>query len=103
MTRARNWLEKIGRDRAKRPASKKIFHPRPRVTPPSVHWEGDTFVVTAPELERIVAGVIGSESMIVRGQLKRQLHRLGVDRALMKAGVKAGDRVRCGDFEWEWQ
>jgi GTP-binding protein len=103
MTQVHNGLGKIGRDKAARPALKKVFHPRPKVTPLAVHREGDTFVVTAPELERIVAGVRGADSQVIRGQLKRQLHQMGVDRALMKAGVKAGDRVRCGDFEWEWQ
>jgi GTP-binding protein len=103
MTQALNWLGKIGRDKAARPAPKKVFHPRPKVTPLAVYREGDTFVVTAPELERMVAGVRGADSLVIRGQLKRQLHQMGVYRALMKAGVKAGDRVRCGDFEWEWQ
>jgi hypothetical protein len=27
---------------------------------------------------------------------------LGVSRALEKAGVKPGDRVRCGSLEWDW-
>lgn len=30
------------------------------------------------------------------------LKRIGVDRALKKAGIKGGDRVRCGTFEFEW-
>ncbi len=30
------------------------------------------------------------------------LKRIGVDRALKKAGVQNGDRVRCGEFEFEW-
>jgi GTP-binding protein len=30
------------------------------------------------------------------------LKRIGVDRALKKAGIKPGDRVRCGSFEFEW-
>lgn len=30
------------------------------------------------------------------------LKRIGVDRALKKAGVKSGDRVRCGEYEFEW-
>jgi GTP-binding protein len=80
---------------------KKVFRPQPRATGAGVHKEGDTFVVVAPELERIVArrGVTSSE---LHQQLKRQLARLGVSRALEKAGVKPGDRVRCGNLEWEW-
>jgi len=30
------------------------------------------------------------------------LKRIGVDRALKKAGIRNGDRVRCGSFEFEW-
>jgi len=101
MTQVFNLLEKTGHEAAARPAPKKIFQPRPKVSTPAVHREGDTFVVTAPELERIVAGMREADS-VVRGQLKRQLKRMGVARALAKAGIKAGDRVRCGDFEWEW-
>jgi GTP-binding protein len=102
MTQVFNLLERTDHEAAARPAPKKLFHPRPRVSTPAVHREGDTFVVTAPELERIVAGM-GEAAPVVRGQLKQQLKRMGVARALAKAGAKAGDRVRCGDFEWEWQ
>jgi GTP-binding protein len=31
-----------------------------------------------------------------------RLRRLGVDRALTRAGVRAGERVRIGDFEFEY-
>ena len=102
MTQVFNLLERTEQGAATHPVPKKIFHPRPRVTTPAVHREGDTFVVTAPELERIVAGMREADP-VVRGQLRRQLQRKDVVRALTKAGVKAGDRVRCGDFEWEWQ
>ena len=80
---------------------RKVFRPQPRGIGISVHKEGDTFVVVAPELERIIArtDVTSSE---VHWQLKRQLTRSGVSKALKKAGVKPGDRVRCGNLEWEW-
>ena len=81
---------------------KKIFRPQPRGIGASVHKEGDTFVVVAPELERIVART-DMTSPGVHRQLKRQLARLEVGRALEKAGVKPGDRVRCGNLEWEWE
>jgi len=80
---------------------KKIFHPQPRVASPSVHKEGDTFVIVAPELERIVAKSDVSSPEVL-GQIRRQFTRLGVSRALGKAGVKPGDKVRCGSLEWEW-
>ena len=54
-----------------------------------------------PELERIIAGSDLSNPQ-VRGQLRGQFDRLGVSKALEKAGVKPGDKVRCGELEWEW-
>ena len=79
----------------------KVFRPQPKGIGSRVHKEGDTFVVVAPELERIVART-DVTSPGVRWQLKRQLVRLGVSKALEKAGIKPGDRVRCGDLEWDW-
>lgn len=77
---------------------RKVFRPQPRRIDISVHKEGNTFVVMAPGVERIVArtGVASSE-------VQRQLQKLGVSKALEKAGAKPGDRVRCGNIEWEWQ
>jgi len=80
---------------------KKVFRPQPKGVGPSVHKEGDTFVVVAPELGRIFArtDITGPGA---RWQLESLLQRLGVSKALEKAGVKPGDRVRCGNLEWEW-
>ena len=64
---------------------RKVFRPQPRGIGTSVHKEGDTFVVVAPELERIVART-GETSPRVHWQLRRQLARLGVTKALQKAG-----------------
>jgi len=80
---------------------KKVFRPQPRGMAATVHKEGDTFVIVAPALERIVAKADVS-SYEVRGQLKKRFARLGVIKALEKAGVKPGDKVRCGSLEWEW-
>ncbi|MBI4266868.1 MAG: GTPase ObgE [Chloroflexi bacterium] len=78
----------------------KVFRPRPKVSL-SVRKEGGVFVLEAPELERFVArgGLTGDE---IRWQLRRHFARLGVNKALEKAGIKAGDRVRCGNLEWVW-
>ena len=80
---------------------RKVFRPRPRDRGTRVSKEGETFVIQAPELERIVAmrGVTESE---LSAQLRRLLSRAGIARELEKAGIKAGDRVRCGTVEWEW-
>jgi len=79
----------------------KVFHPQPRRKVVKVHKEVDTFFVEVPELERIIAGSDLSNPQ-VRGQLRGQFDRLGVSKALEKAGVKPGDKVRCGELEWEW-
>ncbi|MFC1972095.1 DUF1967 domain-containing protein [Chloroflexota bacterium] len=79
---------------------KKVFRPKPVDARSGVHKEGDTFVVVAPELERLVAGS-DTGSTEVRGQLRQRVTRIA-GKALEKAGVKPGDKVRCGDLEWEW-
>ena len=86
---------------AGRKIPRKVFRPQPKGVGPSVHKEGDTFVVAAPELERIFART-DITSPGGRWQLEGLLKRLGVSKALEKAGVKSGDRVRCGNLEWEW-
>ena len=87
--------------RAEKRVARKVFRPQPRVAGASVHKEGDTFVIVAPQLERIVAGT-DIPSHEVLWQIRRQLIRMGVSKALEKAGVKPGDKVRCGNLEWEW-
>ncbi|MCX7912608.1 MAG: GTPase ObgE, partial [Dehalococcoidales bacterium] len=62
---------------------------------------GDEFIIEAPELERLHGGPnTGREELI--WQLDYQLRRLGIDRALERAGAQAGARLRLGDFTWEW-
>ena len=80
---------------------KKVFHPQPRVTSASVRKEGDTFIVVAPGLERIVARMDMSRPEVY-WQIRRRLDKLGVSQALKKAGARPGDKVRCGNLEWEW-
>ena len=80
---------------------KKVFRPHPRSVSATVHKDGDTFVVVAPGLERITAGM-DVTSREAYQQLRKRLARLGVSKSLEKAGIKPGDRVRCGELEWEW-
>ena len=98
-----NRLEelKARREAAEPAVARKVFQPRPKVDGISVHRDGDTYVVAAPGLERLTTrgGTSGAE---LRWQLKRYLTRLGVNRALERAGVRSGDKVRCGSLEWEW-
>lgn len=80
---------------------KKVFRPQPKGASLSVHKEGNTYIVLADGLERIAAGV-GGDSHEVLLQLKRRLAKMGGIRALEKAGVRPGDKIRCGSLEWEW-
>jgi GTP-binding protein len=82
-------------------AAVKVFRPRPKEPGVTVRKQDGEYVVSAPELERVIAGPGASPSEI-RWQLNNQLSRLGVNKALIKAGVKPGDKIRCGDMEWEW-
>jgi GTP-binding protein len=102
MEEALRVLDRVTADAgAVRKAPRKVFRPRPGGAGASVRREGDVFVLVAPELERIIAKA-GTTDSEIRGQLAGQFTRLGVNKALEKAGVKPGDKVRCGSLEWEW-
>ncbi|MBI4286124.1 MAG: GTPase ObgE [Chloroflexi bacterium] len=79
----------------------KVFRPQPRRRRFTINREDNAFVIAVPELERIVAGT--PDATMALGQLRARLDRIGVRKALEKAGIKPGDRVRCGDFEWLWE
>ena len=91
----------VAREETREKVPRKVFHPKPKIGRPSVYKEGSAFVVVVPGLERIVAGVEMADAE-VRRQLKQRLTRLGVSKTLEKAGIKPGDKVRCGDLEVEW-
>lgn len=99
---AGSLLEKTGkRILAGKKVPAAVFRPQPKQTEVTISKDGDTCVINSPDLERIIAGV-DMTSDEVRRQLQRPMTRYGVTRALEKAGVKPGDKVRCGDYEWEW-
>jgi GTPase len=79
----------------------KVFRPLPRHKQVAISRDGDVFVVSEPELERIVSRVDMTDSTI-QGQVLGQMTRLHVDKALEKAGIKRGNVIRCGAAEWEW-
>jgi GTP-binding protein len=81
--------------------SMKVFRPKPREERVKVNKVGDEFIVSAPALERIKGGA-GVSPAELRWQLNHQFKRLGIDKALEKAGVNAGDKIRCGNLTWEW-
>jgi GTP-binding protein len=80
----------------------KVFRPEPRQPKVKVSRAGEEFVIDAPDLGRIKGGA-GVTPAELRWQLDYQFRRLGIDKVLEKAGVKAGDKVRLGELSWEWQ
>ncbi|MBN1643978.1 MAG: GTPase ObgE [Dehalococcoidales bacterium] len=79
----------------------KIFRPRPRHSRVEITRKDEAFVIAMPDLERIVARVDMTDQ-VVKGQVRGQITRWGIDKELEKAGVRYGYKVRCGNIEWEW-
>ncbi len=62
---------------------------------------GGVFALRGKYVERVSAMLdVALPEAVQRYQ--NTLKRIGVDRALKKAGIQDGDRVRCGAFEFEW-
>ncbi|MCM2304599.1 MAG: GTPase ObgE [Elusimicrobia bacterium] len=62
---------------------------------------GGSFILRGKFVERASAMLDVSLPEAIN-RYQHTLKRIGVDRALKKAGVQSGDRVRCGEFEFEW-
>lgn len=82
-------------------APEKIFRPRYKDTGISIHREGDTFIIEAPGLARVGSGTSETTPELL-GYVRDQLVRMNYERLLRRAGIKPGDKVRCGSVEWEW-
>ena len=78
-----------------------VLRPKP-VTASVVRKEDGVFVVRDPAVERIAA-ILDPEDWQAQTQFYARLRRLGVVRALERAGIAEGDTVRIGEFEWEWE
>jgi GTP-binding protein len=75
---------------------------RPVVEDPiEVSREGDAFRVRSSRAERIVAQASFDDQRAVR-RLQQQLRSLGVEAALRRQGVQAGDEIRIGDGAFEY-
>jgi GTP-binding protein len=80
---------------------KVIFRPKPREGDISILKEKGVYILKALGIECIIARV-DMNNPVVRSQVFTQISRSGGKKALEKAGIKPGDKVRCGDYEWEW-
>jgi len=98
-----NLFEVVAEERARAAAEAPlatVLRPRParRV---QVEKQDGAFIVRGEAPERAVAQ-LGVEPPEARVELARRLRRMGVDGALKRAGVKAGDRIRIGEAVLEW-
>ena len=101
MAAAMTMLDKLAtRQATVTGAARKVFRPQPREAA-SVWKDGEVYVVEVAGMARLITpgGVATSE---VSWNLKKRLARLGVSKTLEKAGIKPGDKVRCGNIELEW-
>jgi len=67
-----------------------------------VEADGDVFVVRGQRIERLAAQT-DFENEESAQRFQRDLGRMGIDEALRRAGVAAGDTVRIGAVELEWE
>ena len=79
-----------------------VIRPKPRSRLPLVSKEGDIFVVSSPQAERL-AVLPDLRQFRAKIQLRAELERLGVIKALEAAGVRRDDTVRIGSREMQWE
>ena len=77
------------------------LHPRGTVIGLSVEEVAGAFVIHSPGLERMVAGS-DIKNPEVRRQIGRRISSPRLRHVIERAGIKAGDKIRIGDFEWIW-
>ena len=102
LARVQELVEQIQKEPSGIPEEPVVLRPGPREPRISVVKEGDVYVITAPRVERLV-GLADLRQFRARLQLRQELAKLGVVRALEEAGVEPGEYVRIGDTEILWE
>ena len=100
MTLAAAMLKDMPAERARTDGKRRAAR-APARRPGKVRKVGAVYVVDNEAATRLVGGT-DLNAWAGRVQLKAQLDRLGVSRALKRAGAKIGDTVQFGDIELEW-
>lgn len=77
------------------------LHPRGMTPGLSVEQNDGVFIIHSSGLERMVAGSDISNPE-VRRQIGRRISSPRLRHVIERAGIKAGDKIRIGDFEWMW-
>jgi GTP-binding protein len=78
-----------------------VLHPKGREPGLTIEERDGAFIVHSPGLERLVAGSNVRDSE-VRRQIGNRLNNPRIRHVLERAGLKPGDKIRIGDFEWIW-
>lgn len=68
----------------------------------TLNREDEIFVVKGKEIERHLA-MTNFESEEGLHRFQKILNVMGIDDALLAQGIKIGDKVKIGDFEFEWE
>ena len=68
----------------------------------AVHQDGNVWVVEGEKADE-AALKLGEGGYEAQDELQDRLRRLGLERAMRRAGARPGDRVRVGGVELEWQ
>jgi len=98
--RLANLVEEA-RAEAPTPRQAAVVH-RPEPEGVVVSREGSVFVVSGKQAERAVA-VSDLTNLDALAHVQRRLKRIGVDRALSRAGARDGDAVRIGDLRFTYE
>ena len=94
-------LQTLGQETPASDEVARVFRPKPSA-PLSIKKGDGTYEVSGKGLERL-AVMMDLTSTEARRRFLAQLDKRGVTRALEKAGVQPGDKVRFGSVEMKWQ
>jgi len=82
-------------------ASPRVFRPQPVDSVPRVQVKGNTYIVSEPELERLL-GNFDLDDPDEWPEFYEKLEKLGINSLLEKAGARSGDIIITGNKEWKW-
>ena len=82
-------------------AAVKLFQPQPRGLSFTVSKQGKVFVVDSHGLDRMDSGT-GEMTPELVEHVRIRLVKAGLDKVLKRAGAQPGDKVKCGNVEWDW-
>jgi GTPase len=91
----------VARQATPAPRTSPVIH-RPALDALSIEQAGGTWVVAGKEALRAVA-LSNLSDPDALAHVHRRLKRIGVDRALVRAGVKDGDHVKIGGMEFSYE